>query len=137
MKVHPYLSFEGRCEEALEFYKTAVGAQVDVLMRFKDSPEPPPSGQFPPEILNKVMHASMRIGESMVMASDGRSQGNLNFAGVTLTLTVLNDAEAQRLFAALSDGGKVGMPLAKTFFSSSFGMVTDRFGVPWIILVQA
>src|SRR5271157_4278826 len=128
MKVEPYLSFEGRRDEALEFYRTAVGAKVDTLMRFKESPEPPPSGKFPPEILDKVMHASLRIGDSTVMATDGGCQSKAGFSGITLTLSVSNDADAKRLFAALADGGKVGMPLAKTFFSSSFGMLTDRFG---------
>ena len=137
MKVEPYLSFEGRCEEAIEFYKTAVGAKVNVLMRFNESPECPPSGKFPPEILNKVMHASLRIGDSTVMATDGRCAGQSNFSGISLTLSVSSDAEAGRLFTALAEGGKVGMPLAKTFFSSRFGMVNDRFGVGWMVLVQA
>jgi len=137
MQVQPYLSFEGRCEEAIEFYKTAVDAKVEMLMRFKESPEPPPSGKFPPEVLDKVMHASLRIGDSTVMASDGRCLGQGNFAGISLTLSVSNDAEAEQRFAALGDGGKVGMPLTKTFFSSRFGMVTDRFGVCWMVLVHA
>jgi PhnB protein len=137
MQVQPYLSFNGRCDEAIEFYKSAVGAKVNTLMRFKESPEPPPSGKFPPEILDKVMHASLRIGDSIVMATDGGCPSKAGFSGITLTLSVSNDADARRLFAALADGGKVGMPLAKTFFSSSFGMLTDRFGVSWIILVQA
>ncbi|MGA2258883.1 MAG: VOC family protein [Thermoguttaceae bacterium] len=137
MQVQPYLSFEGRCEEAIEFYKTAVGAKVDVLIRFKDSPEPLPSGKFPPEVMNKVMHASLRIGDSTVMASDGRCAGNAKFTGTSLTLCVPNDAEAVQRFDALCEGGTVGMPLTKTFFSSCFGMVIDRFGVPWMILVLA
>jgi len=136
MKVEPYLSFDGRCDEAIEFYKSAVGAKVDMLMRFKDSPEPHPSGQFPPETANKVMHASLRIGDSRVMVSDGRCTGQPKFFGICLSLAVSNDAEAQRLFAALSNGGKVTMPMAKTFFTSSFGMVNDRFGVAWMILVH-
>jgi PhnB protein len=137
VKVEPYLSFEGRCEEAIEFYKTAAGAKVDMLMRFKDSPEPHPSDQITPGVENKVMHASLRIGDSTVMVSDGRCTGQPSFAGISLTITASSDAEAQRLFAALGAGGKVCMPLAKTFFSSSFGMVNDRFGVPWMIIVHA
>src|SRR5208337_79764 len=133
----PYVCFNGRCDEAIEFYKSALGARVNMLMRFKESPEPPPSGKFPPEILDKVMHASLRIGDSTVMATDGGCQSKAGFSGITLTLSVSNDADAKRLFAALADGGKVGMPLAKTFFSSSFGMLTDRFGVSWMVLVQA
>jgi PhnB protein len=136
MKVEAYLQFEGRCEEAIEFYKTALGAKVDMLMRFKDSPEPHPSGQFPPENLNKVMHASLRIGDSRVMVSDGRCQGQPKFSGFSMTISASNDAEVKRLFTALGEGGKVSMPLAKTFFSSSFGMLHDRFGVSWIVLVQ-
>jgi PhnB protein len=134
--VQAYLSFDGRCDEAIEFYKKALGAKVNMLMRFKESPEPPPSGQFPPEILDKVMHASLRIGDSTVMASDGRCQGKPNFSGICLNLTVSNDAEAEQRFAALAEGGKVTMPMAKTFFSSRFGMVTDRLGVPWMVYVQ-
>jgi PhnB protein len=136
MVVQPYLSFEGRCDEAIDFYKSALGAQVQMLVRFKEHPQPQPPGMITPEIENKVMHARLRIGESIVMASDGRCQGRSNFAGISLTLTASDDAEAERSFNALADGGQVSMPLAKTFFSSSFGMVTDRFGVPWMILVE-
>jgi PhnB protein len=137
MKVQPYLSFEGRCDEAIEFYKSAVGAKVNRLVRFKDSPETPKSGAFPPEILDKVMHASLTIGDSIVMATDGRCQGKANFSGITLTLLVATDADADRMFGALSEGGKVNMPLTKTFFSSRFGMLTDRFGVAWMVLTEA
>jgi PhnB protein len=136
MQVQPYLDFNGRCEEAIEFYKRALGATVDMLMRFKECPEPCPDG-MDPAAANKVMHASLRIGDSTVMASDGRCQGQTKFGGISLTLTVANDDEAQRKSKALSDGGKVTMPLTKTFFSSSFGMLTDRFGVSWMIIVQA
>jgi PhnB protein len=137
MKVEPYLSFEGRCDEAIEFYKTAVGAKVNMLMRFKECPEPHPAGKCPPELENKVMHASLRIGDSIVMATDGHASGKASFSGISLTISVSNDAEADRVFSALGQGGKVGMPLTKTFFSSRFGMLTDRFGVPWMIIVQA
>jgi PhnB protein len=135
MHLQPYLSFEGRCEEAIEFYKAAIGAKVNVLLRFKESPEPPPSGQFPPQVLEKVMHASLSVGLSNFMASDGRCTGQPNFEGIALTLTVADDAEAKRVFAALTSGGKVTMPLTKTFFSSQFGMCSDKFGVGWMILV--
>jgi PhnB protein len=133
--VEPYLFFDGRCEEAIEFYRRALGAQVDVLMRFKDSPEPPQPGCVPPGSENKVMHASLRIGETTLMASDGRCTGKPSFQGFSLSLRVLTEAEAERLFTALADGGQVQMPLAKTFFSPRFGMVADRFGVMWMILV--
>lgn len=135
MQVQPYLDFNGRCEEAIEFYKKALGATVQMLMRFKDCPEPCPDG-MDPAAANKVMHASLRIGDSTVMASDGRCKGQAAFAGISLTLTAPNDAEAGRRFKALSDGGQVTMPLTKTFFSSSFGMVTDRFGVSWMVIVE-
>jgi PhnB protein len=135
MLVQPYLFFDGRCEEAIEFYRRAVGAEVTMLMRFKDSPEPQPPGMVPPGAENKVMHASFRIGDSTVMASDGRCMGRPAFQGVSLSLTVADDAEAERRFASLSEGGQVQMPLAKTFFSSRFGMVADRFGVSWMVIV--
>jgi PhnB protein len=135
MQVQPYLNFDGRCEEALEFYKSALGAEVTMLMRFKDSPEPCEEGMVPPGAENKVMHSSFRIGEATVMASDARCQGRPSFQGISLALTVKDDAEAKRRFAALSDGGQVQVPLTKTFFSSSFGVVADRFGVPWMIVV--
>ena len=135
MQVQPYLFFDGRCEEAIEFYRKTLGAEVTMLVRFKDSPEPPAPGICPPGSENKVMHANLRIGDTQMMASDGRCQGRPTFQGFSLSLTVPDDAEAERRFAALSDGGKVQMPLAKTFFSSRFGMVADRFGVSWMVYV--
>jgi PhnB protein len=137
MHVQPYLFFDGRCEEAIEFYKQALGAQVDMLMRFKDSPEPQPSGMCAPGNENKIMHSSLRIGDTAVMASDGRAQGKPKFEGFALSITAKDDADAERLFGALADGGQVQMPLTKTFFSSRFGMVADRFGVGWMVLVAS
>lgn len=136
MQVQPYLFFDGRCEEAIEFYKSALGAEVAVLMRFKESPEPPQPGVCPPGSEDKVMHASFRIGETTLMASDGRCQGKPSFQGISLSLTAKDDADAERLFAALGEGGQVQMPLTRTFFSSRFGMVADRFGVSWMIIVM-
>jgi PhnB protein len=136
MQVQPYLFFDGRCEEAVEFYRKTLGAEVEMLMRFKDSPEPHPPGMVPPGSENKVMHTCLRIGDTKVMASDGRCQGKPSFQGFSLSLAPPNDAEAERLFTALSDGGQVQMPLAKTFFASRFGMVADRFGVSWMIVVE-
>ena len=133
--VQPYLFFDGRCEEAIEFYRRTLGAEVTMLMRFKDSPEPAKPGMCPPGSENKVMHANLRIGETTVLASDGRCGGQPNFQGFSLSLTVPDEAAAERLFAALANGGQVQMPLAKTFFSPRFGMVADRFGVPWMIYV--
>jgi PhnB protein len=135
MQVQPYLFFDGRCEEAVEFYRSALGAEVTMLMRFKDSPDPHEPDMVPPGAGDKVMHVSVRIGETTVLASDGRCEGRPSFQGFALSLTVPNDAEAERLFAALADGGQVQMPLAKTFFASRFGMVADRFGVSWMIYV--
>lgn len=132
MQVEPYLSFNGRCDEAIAFYKNALGAEVQMLMRFKDAPE---CSMITPGTEEKVMHASLRVGKSNVMMSDGRCTGTTKFEGINLSLAVDTDEQAQRAFAALSDGGKVGMPLQKTFFASQFGMVTDRFGVMWMVLV--
>jgi PhnB protein len=131
MQIQSYLFFEGRCEEAIEFYRAALGAEVTMLMRYKEGPQPCSSGSE-----EKVMHASLRIGDATVLASDGRCGGKPNFQGFALSLTVPNDAEAQRLFAALGNGGQVQMPLTKTFFSSSFGMLADRFGVLWMVYVM-
>jgi PhnB protein len=135
MLVQPYLFFDGRCEEAIEFYKQALGAEVTMLLRFKESPEPPQPGMVPPGSDEKVMHSSFRIGGATVMASDGMCNGKPSFQGFSLSVTARDQAEADRLFAALGDGGKVQMPLAKTFFSPRFGMVADRFGVSWMVVV--
>ena len=137
MIVQAYLSFDGRCEEAVEFYRRTLGAEVTMLMRFKESPDPPPPGMVPPGAENKVMHASLRIGEATVMASDGRCTGAPSFQGFSLSLDAKDDADAKRLFDALSEGGKVQMPLGKTFFASSFGVVADKFGVPWMVIHEA
>jgi len=132
--VQPYLFFDGRCEEAIEFYKCALGAEVAMLMRYKDSPEPPPPGCAPADS-NKVLHVQFQIGETVIMASDGRASGQPKFEGFALSLSVKTEAEADKTFNALADGGKVEMPLAKTFFSERFGMVKDKFGVFWMVLV--
>ena len=134
MLVQPYLFFDGRCEEALEFYRSTLGAEVTMLMRFKENPEPMPPDMCPPGSDDKVMHASFTIGETTLMASDGMNKGSPVFQGFSLSLSVPTDAEAQRLFTALSAGGKVQMPLGKTFYASSFGMVADRFGVSWMVI---
>ena len=133
MQIQPYLMFEGRCEEAIEFYKKALGAKPEMMMRYKESPEPPPPGCIPPGSENKIMHASLRIEDAVVMASDGMCSGKPNFSGVTLSINVKKSADADRYFNGLAEGGKVNMPLAKTFWSPRFGMVQDRFGVSWMI----
>ena len=137
MQIQPYLFFEGRCDEALAFYRDALGAEVSFLMRFKDCPDPPTPGMVPPAGGEKVMHASVRIGSTDILVSDGRCGGQPNFQGFSLSLTSPDAAEAERLFTTLSDGGQVRMPLGKTFFSPRFGMVADKFGVGWIIYVAA
>jgi PhnB protein len=130
--IEPYLFFEGRCEEALEFYRKALDAEVTALMRYKDSPDPSQCGPVP---LEKVMHASFRVGKSQVMASDGRCEGGPKFLGFGLTLAVDTEAEADKRFGALTEGGQVLMPLGATFFSPKFGMVVDKFGITWMVIV--
>ena len=137
MQILPYLFFDGRCEEAVEFYKQALGAEVQMLMRYKDSPDPPPPGMVPPGSESKVMHVSMRIGDTVVMASDDTGSKDLSFRGFSLSITAPSTADADRVFAALAEGGKVQMPLGKTFWSPRFGMVTDRFGVGWMVSVPS
>ncbi len=132
MEAQPYLFFNGRCEEAIDLYKRVFGAEVTMLMRFKDSPEKTP---VPPGCEDKVMHMSFRIGDTTVLASDGECAGKTAFHGFALSVTPSTDSEAQRMFGSLADGGQVQMPLTKTFFASSFGMVADRFGVSWMIYV--
>jgi PhnB protein len=134
--VQPYLFFNGRCEEAIEFYRKSLGAEVGMIMRYKESPEPPQPGMVPPGFENKIMHSSFRVGQSMLMASDGCSTEKANFEGFTLSLSVANEAEADRVFGALAEGGQVRMPLSKTFWSPRFGMVMDRFGIGWMISVE-
>ncbi len=139
MLVQPYLFFDGRCDEALAFYKRALGAEVTMLMRFKDAPPGPqdPDCAPPPATsAEKVMHACVQIGTQKIMASDGHCAGKPSFQGFSLSITVKNEAEAKRLFGALGEGGQVQMPLGKTFFSPAFGMVADRFGVSWMVVVE-
>jgi PhnB protein len=134
--VQPYLFFNGRCEEALEFYKKAIGAEVQMIMRYKESPEPLPPGMVPPGFENKVMHASFRVGQTIVMASDGCATEGPKFDGFSLSLAVSTPEEVDAIFNALAVGGNVGMPLNKTFWSPRFGMVTDKFGVGWMVTVM-
>jgi PhnB protein len=131
MEVQPYLFFDGKCDEALAFYKTAVGANPKVLLRFKEAPD---QSRITPESKDKVMHAQVQIGDTAVLMSDGRCTGNTNFKGFALTVTVKSEAEAGKTFNALAAGGQVTMLLAKTFFSSRFGMLTDKYGVGWMVL---
>lgn len=132
--IQPYLFFSGRCEEAIAFYRQALGAELEMLMRFKDSPDPPPPGTLQPGFEDKVMHATLRIGGAVLMASDGCDDQS-RFDGFRLSLALPSEADAQRVFTALTDGGQVQMPLTKTFWSPCFGMVTDRFGVGWMVTV--
>ena len=135
MQVQSYLFFNGRCEEALEFYKGALGAKVERLMRFKENPDTPQPGMCPPGFDDKVMHAELRIGDTVLMVSDGMTAGKPEFKGFSLTVTARDEAHADRLFAALGKDGQVQMPLGKTFFSPRFGVVADRFGVSWMVIV--
>ena len=137
MQVQAYLNFDGRCEEALEFYRKALGAEVTALMRFNESPEPCGEGMVAPGTEKKIMHATFRVGETTVMASDCHCKGQAKFEGISLALSPPTVAAAERLFASLSNGGSVQMPLTKTFWSPSFGVVTDKFGVPWMISATA
>lgn len=136
MHVQSYLFFEGRCEEAINFYRDALGAEVVMLMRYKDSPEKPADETCAPASEDNVMHASFKVGDTLVMASDGMGSGNPTFSGISLALTVPDDATAKKHFEALQEGGQVHAPLMPTFFSSSFGMVADKFGVSWMIMAE-
>jgi PhnB protein len=136
MQVQAYLNFAGRCEEALEFYKKSIGAEVNGLMRWKESPDKEMQG--PPGYEEKIMHAAFKVGETTMMADDGMgAPGKAEFKGVTLALSAASDTDTKRLFDALGEGGSVQMPLTKTFWTSSFGMLTDQFGVPWMVMTEA
>ncbi len=137
MHVNAYLNFDGRCEQAVRFYERALGATVEMLVRHRESPEPAPPGTLPPGSDDRIMHAALRIGDTVVMATDGYCRGGTAFGGFNLSLAVADNAAAGRAFAALAEGGQVDMPLARTFFSPCFGRVTDRFGVHWMVIVQA
>ncbi len=136
MPIRPYLDFDGRAEEAIAFYQRALGATLNFLMRHGESPEPPPPGMLPPGMEQKVMHADLTAGGAHFMVSDGRCGGKPTFAGVMLNLAMPDAAAAKRAFDGLADGGEVTMPLGPTFFSPCFGMVTDRFGVHWMVMVD-
>lgn len=133
MEIQPYLFFEGRCEEAIEFYRTALGAEVLMKMRYEESPEPAPEGRLPPGSEKKIMHSCLEISGAKIMASDGGCSGEPKFGSVALSITVPDAATADRFFEGLVEGGRVEMPLGETFWSPRFGMVVDRFGVTWMI----
>jgi PhnB protein len=134
MLIQPYLFFEGRAEEAIEFYKKTLGAKTEMLMRFKEAPD---QSMISPGSGDKVMHAGIKIGETAMAVSDGRNSGKPNFQGFSLTVYAKDEAEADKLFGALGAGGEVRMPMEKTFFAKRFGMVADKFGVGWMIIVPA
>lgn len=135
MQIQPYLFFEGRCEEAIDFYRRTLGADTVMLMRWKDCPEPTQPGMTPPSP-EKIMHARIKIGETVVMLADGMCQTQVSYQGFALNINAANEAEAERVFNALADGGQIRMPLGKTFFSPAFGMVADKFGVGWMVYVE-
>lgn len=136
MQVQPYLFFDGRCDEAIAFYREVLGAEVTMLMRFRESPDPPPQGSLPPGFEEKVMHANLSFGDTQVMVSDGRCTGQPGFQGFALTASLSDVGEVERVFGALAEGGQVQMPLEKTFWSPRFGMLTDRFGVSWMVMAM-
>jgi PhnB protein len=133
MNIQPYLSLDGRSQEAIDFYKEAVGAKVEMVMHFKDAP-PEMQAQIKPGTQDKIMHACIKVGDTPVFLSDGSCNGNATFSGVTLTLNADSDADAEKLFAALGKNGQVQMPMNETFFATRFGMLADKFGVGWMIL---
>lgn len=135
MQVEPYLFFNGRCEEALNFYRKTLGADVTMLLRYKEQPGAKPECAAGYE--DKIMHAAFSLGGARLMASDDMADGPAGFKGFSLSIQPQDESEAKRLFDGLSDGGHVRMPLGKTFFSPCFGMVTDRFGVSWMVVVEA
>jgi PhnB protein len=137
MSVQTYLQFEGQCEEAIRFYTRAIGAEVQMMMRHRESPEPAPPGMLPPGSGEKIMHAAIKIGDTILLATDGRCSGKPAFQGFSLNISAADEAEARGVYARLSDGGNVTMPLTKTFWSPAFGMLVDRFGVPWMVMVPA
>lgn len=137
MRIEPYLFFNGRAEEAIEFYRKALGAEVEMLMRFKDAPEQPPPDKVAPGSENKVMHATLKIGNAVLMLSDGMASGKTDFKGFSLSISVSKEADADRIFAALANGGRIEMPIGKTFWSPKFGMVADKFGVGWMVNLEA
>lgn len=137
MPIEPYLFLNGRCEEAVNYYVQAAGARVEALMRYRESPDPVPEGRLPAGWEDKIMHASVFLGGSRVMVSDGNVSAGPEFRGFALSLSLPTEADAQRIFAAFADGGQVVMPLGKTFWSPAFGMVTDRFGILWMVTVAA
>ena len=135
MNVQPYVFFDGKCEEALEFYKGAIGAKVDMVMHFKEAPAEM-QAQMSPGSKDKVMHAAFRVGDTQILASDGECHGKPKFDGFSLTINAASDAEADKLFNALGKGGKVTQPMTETFFASRFGMLADKFGVNWMVLAE-
>lgn len=132
--IQPYLIFGGRCQEALDFYQTTLGAQIEMVILFKDSPEPVPAGILAPGFEHKIMHSSFVIRGTRIMASDGAHE-NVTFSGFSLSLSVATETEANRVFGLLREGGSIQMPLCKTFWSPCFGMLTDKFGVSWMVIV--
>jgi len=132
--IHPYLFFGGRCEEAMTFYKKALGLEVRMMMRFNQSPDPIPPSMLQPGFENKIMHADVSIQGIPLMMSDG-SNDKSKFDGFRLAISFSTEAEARKVFAALADEGSVMMPLSKTFWSPCFGMLTDKFGLGWMVSV--
>lgn len=136
MPIEPYLFFRGRCAEAIEFYQKALGAEVVMSMRFRENPDEN-APELPSDFGDRIMHASLKVGDATLMMSDGLSKEPTNFEGFSVSLTARDAAECERWFTALRDGGKIEMPLGKTFFAEMFGGVIDRFGLSWMIIVPS
>lgn len=130
MQVNPYLLYNGNCEEAFNYYVRALGGKVDMMARYQGSPA---ADHVPPEWASKVMHAQLSIDGEVLMAADAPPGAAKPPAGFAVSLQVEDPAKADRVFAALADGGEITMPIDKTFWARRFGMCVDRFGIPWMI----
>ncbi|MFI5093961.1 MAG: VOC family protein [Candidatus Acidiferrales bacterium] len=131
MQLNPYLLFNGQCEEAFKFYEKCLGGKIEMLSTFGDSPM---AKQVPPEWYGKVMHASLKLGDGMILMGSDPPPDNYQVPqGFSVSLSVKDPAETERIFNELAQDGKVTMPIQKTFWSPRFGMLVDRFGIPWIL----
>lgn len=131
MQVNPYLNFDGQCEEAFRFYEQVLGGKIEAMMTHGESPI---AGEVPSEWHDRILHARLVVGDQVLMASDSPPEYYQKPQGLYVSLHVEDPAEAERIFRALAEGGTVTMPFQKTFWAAGgFGMLTDRFGTPWMI----
>jgi PhnB protein len=131
MQIDPYLNFNGNCEEAFHFYEKALGGKIEMLLKYNQAPAG--GGPTPPGFENKVMHVRLSVGQQIIMASDAPPGHFSPMQGFNVSLMFDDKAQAERVFNALADKGKVMMPFAQTFWAEGFGMLTDRFGTPWMV----